>query len=403
MLPAERPESGREALRIFHIAAPAEVGGLERVVQGLAAGQRRMGHETHVIAVVGTDDTPAAFVEPLTRAGVPVHLVRVPARGYLSERRQVGELIARFLPDLVHTHGYRSDLLHLGTLRGLGVPAVTTLHGSSRMGGVSHLFEWLQERTLRRFDGVVAVSRMLFERLMELGVSTDRLHLIPNAWPGESGVPALERMQARETLQAGSAGFLYGWVGRLIRAKGCDVFLDALARLEPGGWCAVIVGDGPERPALERQAAALGLGDQVRFAGQVAEAERVMTAFDAFVLSSRTEGTPMVLFEAMAAGVPVAACAVGGVPDVLAGDAALLVPPLDADCLAGALRQIRDDGDGRTRRVNRARTRLHEEYSVAAWLELHDRAYRAAREGSRQRREHAQWAAPLARAGSSAR
>lgn len=365
-------------LRILHVTAPAEVGGLERVVQGLAVGQRQQGHDAHVVAVVGRDDTPTAFLEPLRRAGVPVHLLRTGARSYLAERRAVRRLLERYAPDVLHTHGYRSDLLHLGTARRLGVPIVTTLHGSSRMGGISHLFEWMQERALRRFDGVVAVSRALETRLLELGVRAERLHLIPNAWPGDQGAGRLERAEARRMLGLDPEAYVYGWVARLIRAKGCDLLLDAVARMAAGRWCVAVVGDGPEREALHRQALQLGIADRVRFLGQVPEAERVMSAFDAFVLSSRTEGTPMVLFEAMAAELPVVAHAVGGVPDVLDDGAGRLVPAGDAAALAAAMEQVRDRPDTAADAVRVARERLDGLYSIARWLDLHLAAYRAA-------------------------
>src|SRR5437879_13039717 len=90
-------------------------------------------------------------------------------------------------------------------------------------------------------------------------------------------------------------------------------------------WSAAVVGDGVERCRLERLAATLGLGSRVAFHGKVDDAARLFPAFDMFVLSSRTEGTPIVLFEAMAAGVPVVANAVGGVPDVESRHEALLV------------------------------------------------------------------------------
>jgi glycosyltransferase involved in cell wall biosynthesis len=372
MPPADAP------LRVFHVTAPADVGGLERVVQGLAVGQRAVGHDAQVVAVVGPEDSPTAFLDPLSRSGVPVHMVRVRARGYLAERRAVTTLLARYRPDVLHTHGYRSDLLHLPTARRLRIPIVTTLHGSSRMGGVSHLFEWVQERMLKRFDGVIAVSGALHSRLLELGVTRERLHLIPNAWPGPQGGGRLDRKAARSLLGVGQDEYVYGWVARLIPAKGCDLLLEAIALMRPGGWSVAIVGDGPQKDMLLQRTQALGIGDRVRFAGQVPEAERVMTAFDSFVLSSRTEGTPMVLFEAMAARLPVVAHAVGGVPDVLGGGAGLLVPVGDADALAAALEAVRTRPEHADRRACIAGEKLSTEYSVHEWLQRHDRAYRAA-------------------------
>ncbi|MGH7574806.1 MAG: glycosyltransferase, partial [Longimicrobiales bacterium] len=125
--------------------------------------------------------------------------------------------------------------------------------------------------------------------------------------------------------------------------------IDALARLRASGRldgepCAVsIVGQGLDRPALERQATALGVAVGITWHGLLSDAASVLPAFDVFILSSRTEGTPIVLFEAMAAGVPIVATRAGGVPDVLSPAEAWLVPAEDPAAIADAVAEIRDN------------------------------------------------------------
>ena len=117
----------------------------------------------------------------------------------------------------------------------------------------------------------------------------------------------------------------------------------------------MFVGDGPERAALVAQAAALGIASRVHFTGMVPEASSILPAFDALVLSSRSEGTPMVLLETIHAGVPIVASAVGGVPDLVPAGSALLVPPNDPVALASAIDQaLADPGAARTRVRGRA-------------------------------------------------
>ncbi|PYP94454.1 MAG: hypothetical protein DMD34_08540 [Gemmatimonadetes bacterium] len=126
---------------------------------------------------------------------------------------------------------------------------------------------------------------------------------------------------------------------------------------------------------LERLAGALGLGSRVTFHGKVDDAARLFPAFDMFVLSSRTEGTPIVLFEAMAAGVPVVATAVGGVPDVVSCTEALLVPPQDPVALAQAIRTALLDPGATHARVTAARARLTREFTLARWVARYDAVY----------------------------
>ncbi len=361
----------------MHLCAPAHVGGLERVVQGLSSAQTRRAHRVAVVAVVEPDADTSAFLDPVREHGVECIRVEAPSRGYLSELRQVGRLLKSWRPDVLHTHGYRSDLLHGGRARGKGVASVTTLHGSSRMGGASHLFEWLQEWALRRFDAVIAVSEPLAESLRARGVSENRIHMVPNAWTPPEGMISAD--EAHRMLEAPPEQLIIGWVGRLIPVKGCDVFIEGLARMDDGHWVARIVGDGPERPRLEALARERGLSDRVRFLGAIPDAARLFRALDLFVLSSRSEGTPMVLLEAMGAGVPVVATSVGGVPSVVEdGVSGWLVAPEAPGELARAMSEAVVDADARSRRAAGGAQHVRRKFDYDSWIHQHDAVYRSA-------------------------
>ena len=371
--------AGGPSFSILHLCAPAEVGGLERVIQGLSAELVAQGHRVTVAAVLQPGADASSFLEPLRIAGVETVRIEVQGRRYLREIRAVGRMLDSLRPDILHTHGYRVDLLHGGGARRRGIATVSTLHGSSRMGGLSHLFEWIQERALRRFDGVIAVSQPLMEELQERGVRKERLHLVPNAW--NPPTQPLSRTAARAELGLEEGDPVMGWIGRLIPIKGCDVFVDALSRISHTDWSAVIIGDGPEREGLVSRVAELGIAERVRFVGAVPEAARFLAAFDLFVLSSRSEGTPMVLLEAMGAGVPVVATRVGGIPDVLrAGVDGWLVPPEDPQELARSLEEALSAASVRVARGDAARTRVLERYGRTAWVQRHIVTYSAALE-----------------------
>lgn len=361
-------------MNIMHVAAPGAVGGLESVVQSLAIGQSRGGHRVAVALVVEPDQVLNGLLAPFKAAAVDVHVLRVPPRSYMHERRLIRELCIGFRPDVVHTHGCRSDVLDAGVARSLGVATVTTVHGSSRLGGITRLYELLEFALFRHFDAVVAVSRPLVPTLRRFGVAKDRIHVIPNGWNGR--VPGPDRHTARRTLGLSPNQFVIGWVGRLIPVKGADVFLEALAELSDISWSASILGDGIERPRLERLADRLHLKRRVTFHGQIDDAASLLPAFDAIVLSSRSEGTPMALLEAIAAGVPVAATDVGGVPDVIGPQEGLLVPPERPTALAQVIRAIHSDPAAARQRAQAARTRLAVEFGPERWLSGYERVYR---------------------------
>jgi glycosyltransferase involved in cell wall biosynthesis len=143
---------------------------------------------------------------------------------------------------------------------------------------------------------------------------------------------------------------------------------------EAPAFCCVI-GDGPNQTALVRRAAGLGLGESVQWSGGRPDASRLFAAFDAFALSSRTEGTPIVLFEAMAAGVPIVASRVGGVPDVVGEREAWLVGPEDSEALANALIELQGNRPEAVRRAEAARQRLSAEFRVEPWLDAYEAIY----------------------------
>jgi glycosyltransferase involved in cell wall biosynthesis len=210
--------------------------------------------------------------------------------------------------------------------------------------------------------------------LLRAGVSRGRVHLVPNAW--DDSTAPLARSVARKTLGIGDDTFLVGWVGRLSHEKGPDVLLDAAQTLSAdAGIRFSIIGDGPQRERLQQRAAAAGGAEQIHWHGSRPDAATLFSAFDVFVLSSRTEGTPMVLFEAMAAQTPVIATEVGGVPDVLSSAQALLVPSEDAHALARAIQSVRADADAARARATAAFQRLRTEYTMSACLARYEAIY----------------------------
>jgi len=350
------------------------VGGLESVVVGLALGLHSKGVGVTVAAIVESSPDRNPVIRTLRTGGVPVHPILIPHRAYLRERREVRRLLERGHPDIVHTHGYRADLLDAGIARRMGIPTVTTIHGSSRMSWRTELYEAIQFRLLRRFQAVVAVSRPLIRDLRRAGLAPDRIRLVANAWHGLSR--PLPRVAARNALGLPLDAFVVGWVGRLIRVKGCDVFLDALGRMRQLSVHASIIGSGSERERLDALAARYGIADRVHFHGCREDAASLFRAFDVWVLSSRSEGTPMVLFEAMAAGVPIVATRVGGVDDAVSEAEACLVPPEDPAALAGCLADIHSGRQSTEERVTAATARLREQHGTEQWIERHLELYR---------------------------
>lgn len=362
-------------MKILHVLAPAPVGGLERVVQALAIGQHRSGHDVAVIALLETSAEDHPFLGPLRAADVRVIPLVAPAGSYLRQWRSVHRVFRAECPDVVHTHAYYGDVVGGSAARSARLATVSTAHGFTLGGWKNRMYESLDRLLLRGMDGVIAVSRPLAEQLAASGVPPQRLHIIANAW-SQVTVP-VNRKDARQALGLDPAAFVAGWVGRMSWEKGLDVLVDALPDLANTPIVVCAVGDGPERVAQVERAAQTARGARIRWTGLVPDAGRYFAAFDALILSSRSEGVPMVLLDGMAIGIPLVVTAVGGIPDVVSEREALLVPTEQPAALAAALRSIWADSEQAARRAAAAQRRLDQQFSAVPWLAAHDRAYHA--------------------------
>lgn len=363
-------------MKIVQVAMPTIAGGAERVIESLAVGHHRRGHDVTCATILPGQEGPHPFIDSLENEGVPVYPIRLATRDYLGERRVLGDLMRELKPDIAHLHGYRIELLDRGVIARAGVPTVTTVHGVSKMGGLKGVvFEWLQRRNYLKFDAVAACSGPLLEETRSGGVPEDRLHMIPNAWSGL--LQPLPRAEARARLGLADDGRpVIGWVGRLIHVKAGDVFLRALAALPEPRPVAVMIGYGGEGENLQMLRSELGLDNDVRFEPEIRDAGRYFGAFDSYVLSSRSEGLPIVVLEAMAAGVPIVATTVGGVPDVIGPDDPWLVPPNDPQALSRAIGASLSDESARAAQVARLTARLEQDFSLDTFLDRYEEMYR---------------------------
>lgn len=354
---------------VWHLIAPAPFGGAETVVESLAAARVEQGRATGAILLA--PDGPLPIAERLAAAGVQVERIRSAGRNYGAQVAGIVEVLRRH-PALLHTHGYQADVLGVRAARAAKSVVLATNHGYAGGDLKNRFYEWLDRRALRRMSTVIAVSSRNAERLRAWGHPDERLVVIPNGWrPG----PAMSREAARAALAVAPGANVIGWIGRISHEKGLDQLLDAVKLLPPRSAEIVIIGDGPSRAAAEAQAAALGIAESLRFVGARADAAALCAAFDVLAISSRTEGLPMVLLEATAAGVPIVSFAVGGIPEVLDASSAWLVTPGDATAMAESLRSALADAESRRARLEVARRLLDARLGAAQWVAAHEVIY----------------------------
>jgi L-malate glycosyltransferase len=369
-----KPSSSRPA-GVLLVVDSLEVGGAERHVVDLASALHRKGYRVEVACSIAD-----GLSKPLEEAGVPVRpLMRrlVKRRVSPAYARGIRKLLKEGRFDLVHAHIYASAVAAAIATRGTGLPLVVTEHTEAswqnRWSRLSSRWTYQQARQ------IIAVSTPIERRLIERdGVPPERVTLISNAVIPASGDP----VDLADTLPEGwSERPLVGVVARLQPEKGVATFLKAAARVSKVSQEArfLVVGDGPLREELLELVGHLGLRERVCFLGYRADARGLIGLLDVLVVPSLTEGSPLIVLEAMAAGVPVVASAVGGIPDQVRHDEeGVLVPPDDPDALVGALGSLLED-PARARRLGETgRRRTENEFSYDALVRRIEAVYHIA-------------------------
>ncbi|WP_052263375.1 glycosyltransferase [Geobacter pickeringii] len=330
-------------MRILHIIDSGGLYGAEMVLLSLMEEQERMGLAPVLASIGEQEEAEKPLEAEARRRGLSVREFRMKAGPNLAGAQAILLFARQEGMDLIHSHGYKGNILFgFMPVRLRRLPLVSTIHGWTWTGGASRmmLYEWLDGVSLRFADRVVVVNEAMVEhpRIKKLEA---HLSVVENGVPVENSVA--ERFGGpldSAIVSFCGGGFVIGAIGRLSREKGFDVLIDATFSLMStrDDVRLVILGEGGLRPALEAKIGSLGIADRVLMPGYVADARNYLGLFSILAMPSLTEGLPMVLLEAMQAGVPVVASAVGGIPRVLdRGRAGTLVPPGNAAALAAAL------------------------------------------------------------------
>lgn len=366
-------------MRIVQLMASPFYGGPERQMLGMS---RSLPADcTTRFLTFAERGRAQALLDQVAAAGLSGQALRA---NFPNVGRAIAEIASHlkdWRADILCTSGYKPDILGWRAARSAGVPIVVVSHGWTGATWKVRLYERLDRWVHARADAVVAVSEAQAAKVRAAGVAPERMTTIVNAVgddaftsPSREGRERLERMFARPPR------WIIGAAGRLSPEKGFDQLVAAAGLLKAThpDVGVVIFGDGPLRDDLARQIVALDLVDRVVLAGFQADLTPLLPNLDAGVLPSFTEGLPVVLLEMMAAGVPVVATAVGGIPEVIAdGATGWLVPSGNPAELSRRIGAALDDAPARRRVAEQGRDVVRDRYSVerqsAAYHELFER------------------------------
>ncbi len=365
-------------MRILHLISSGGMYGAEAVILNLSRTLNEQGHASLIGIFSNSSNPNLQLHERALGEGIESHLI--PCRGQLdrSVPAAIRSLAATTAADVIHAHGYKADVYAYLALRKTSTPLVSTCHNWLDDSRLVQTYGMIDRLVLKRYKAVIAVSEEVKQRLVGSGVSPNNIHLIRNGIdlrPYEAAVSSLRHPgEAQGTLWV-------GWVGRLSREKGPDIFLRAVETLhtEFTDVRFILVGEGPDRTALEQLIKNLGIGDAVQLQGRRTDMPAVYASFDMMVSSSRREGLPMAILEGMASGLPWVATSVGDVPTVVRdGQTGVLVPPENVEVLATSMASMMRSSEERSRMGAAARSLTESEFSAESMTGDYLRVYTSA-------------------------
>jgi len=371
---AHQPPSLQRPMRLLLVADSLDVGGAEWHVVNLASALAEQGHRITLACTVEGVLAPLA-----EQAGISVR----PLLHRLVKRRQspryawkLAKLVRQSQFDLVHAHMYASALASAYALLGTSIPLVITEHSQAnwRSQYACRCSQWSYSQARH----IIAVSREIRRRLIEQeGMPSDRISVIMNALP-----PASEQHKSiQPDLPAALRnGLLVGVAARLQPEKGVAYFLEAAAHVLQflPEVHFLVMGDGPQRKELQAYVEQPGVQEHVHFLGFRLDARAIIGLLDVLVVPSLSEGTPLVTLEAMSAGVPVVASAVGGIPEQVRHQSeGILVPPGDALALGEAVLRLLQNPTWMQQLGEAGRQRALSHFSFTTMLQETENVYRA--------------------------
>jgi len=348
-----RGSGPRPTLIVAQVIGELRIGGAERLFVDLC---NALDADKTIVVLIGDSDLQPNLRSELRR-DIEVHNVRVRRLTWAKDVWTLSRLFRDSGCDVVHTHMFWPNLYGSLAARLAGVSAIiTSEHGRNEWKRRWH--KWVEVNVISRYADVrLCVSQDILRMRRDVdGVPEDILRIVPNG----TVVPSPQPQTAQQ-------GTVIGSVGRLVSAKDYPMMIRAVSILISRGVDVnlEIVGQGEKREAIEASIRKEGVESKVTLAGSQANVSDWLARWRVFVSSSVREGQPVALLEAMAAGLPCAVTAAGGVPDTLTdGVEGIVVPPGDPEALADGIQQLLDDAELSEIYGRAARERVIQDFSI---------------------------------------
>ncbi len=361
-------------IKVLQFICPSGYYGAERWVNALLSVETNHNVEHHLAIT----DEPGASDEVLKRCGLPEsqqHRIAMSSKFDLRAVYRLVKLIRDHKIDIIHTHGYKSDILGIIAAKWAGVASVCTPHGFENADDWRlQLYLWLGGKAFRGFTWVCPLSPDIMNTVLtRYNVAPARVRLINNG----VDLAEVERALSSKPITSNST-FTIGYIGQLISRKNLSDTLLAFAKLHRNftNTKLILIGDGEERIKLEALAVELNLGASVSFLGFRDDRLNFLPEFDCFVMTSSLEGIPRCLMEAMAANVCVTAFNIPGVDKLIEdGKTGLLAPFADVAALSELWVRLIEQPDFKSKLAEAGQRYVYSQFSANAMAEAYAELY----------------------------
>ncbi len=367
--------------KIAYVITPIDFGGAERVSLNFLQHIDRFKYEIELFLLLRPWELNNYFLEKIAPYNFPSTIIPV-----ANKKKEDGidpfriiRCINSFYHNLktgnfhlVHSHGYFADIISIIPAKLLKIPHVSTCHGFIFDGSKLNIYNHLDIFALRFSTKIIVVSNNLKKMLLDKSINENKVKVLRNAVDiNLQSLDEICRAELRHKLHFNNDRFLIGYVGRLSKEKGIHYLLEAASKAINRNikLSIAIIGDGPDKQFLIDRSKELKLDPYISFLGFQQEPQQYFKCFDAFVLPSITEGTPMALLEAMALGIPAIASSVGEIPKIIDHKInGILVSPADINGLQIAIEELYCNSDLRESLSKAGKNTINQEFSISNWI-----------------------------------
>ena len=366
----------KKKIRVLQLGSPSGLYGAERWIMALIKHLDTELIESWIGTIKDTPNTDAPLCLEADKLNFKTVSVEAFGKFNFSSAWKLRNLIINNEIDILHTHGYKTDLVGWLATIGLKCKTLSTPHGWTEKPDFKlGLYEKLDRFIFPFLDAVAPLSKGLFEPLSQRPSLRKKLHLIIN------GVDISEIEQSNDSSNQITAlreqgAYVIGYIGRLTHGKGLNALLSAVAKHGESNWHIALIGEGEQEAELKTLAETLNISERVCFYGFRPDRIAMLKHFDVFVLPSHSEGIPRCLMEAMTAEVPIVATDIAGCRNLIDGETTgLLFDVDDEQGLASAINTIKNNPEKRSAIIKDAKDFIYKNYSANRMAKEYETLY----------------------------